>query len=56
MNILTKASHAVEDAMASDDNHPDDIARAVLLAVLKVADEYGEAEFRFVKYILEGGD
>lgn len=31
--MLTRASHAVEDALASDDNHPDDIARAVLMAV-----------------------
>lgn len=28
-----RASHAVEDALASDNNHPDDIARAVLMAV-----------------------
>lgn len=28
-----RASDAVEDALASDDNHPDDIARAVLLAI-----------------------
>lgn len=28
-----RASHAVEDALASDDNRPDDIARAVLMAV-----------------------
>lgn len=32
-SMLTRASHAVEDALASDDNHPDDIARAVLMAV-----------------------
>lgn len=31
--MLTRASQAVEDALASDDNHPDDIARAVLMAV-----------------------
>ena len=28
-----RASHAVEDALASDNNHPDDIARAVRMAV-----------------------
>ena len=32
-DMLTRASHAVEDALASDNNHPDDIARAVLMAV-----------------------
>ena len=31
--MLTRASQAVEDALASDDNHPNDIARAVLMAV-----------------------
>lgn len=35
MNVtLERASHAVEDALASDDNHPDDIARAVLASLL----------------------
>ncbi len=32
-SAFVRASHAVEDALASDDNHPDDIARAVLMAV-----------------------
>jgi hypothetical protein len=32
--MLERASHAVEDALASDNNHPDDIARAVLMSVL----------------------
>lgn len=31
-----RASHAVEDALAADENHPDDIARAVLLAIRSV--------------------
>ena len=39
MTDLERASHAVEDALASDDNHPDDIARAVLLAVREVSQE-----------------
>lgn len=39
MTDLERASQAVEDALASDDNHPDDIARAVLLAVREVSQE-----------------
>lgn len=39
MTDLERASHAAEDALASDDNHPDDIARAVLLAVREVSQE-----------------
>lgn len=39
MTDLERASNAVEDALASDDNHPDDIARAVLLAVREVSQE-----------------
>lgn len=38
--MLTRASQAVEDALASDDNHPDDIARAVLMAVRDLPDEF----------------
>ncbi len=42
--MLTRASHAVEDALASDNNHPDDIARAVLMAVRDLdRDVVGEA-------------
>jgi len=33
VTMLEKASRAVEDALASDDNHPDDIAKAVLMAI-----------------------
>lgn len=32
-DILEKIARAIEDAMASDDNHPHDIARAALLAM-----------------------
>lgn len=31
--MLEKIARAIEDAMASDDNHPHDIARAALLAM-----------------------
>jgi hypothetical protein len=31
--MLEKVSRAIEDAMASDDNAPDDLARAVLMAL-----------------------
>lgn len=44
--MLTRASHAVEDALASDDNHPDDIARAVLMAVRDDAPTKAMAESR----------
>ena len=30
---LEKMARAIEDAMASDDNHPHDLARAALLAI-----------------------
>lgn len=33
MKMLEKIARAIEDAMASDDNHPHDIARAALLAM-----------------------
>lgn len=32
-DVLEKIARAIEDAMASDDNHPHDIARAALLAM-----------------------
>lgn len=34
-DILKKAEDAVEDQMASDDNYPCDIARAVIMAIRK---------------------
>lgn len=37
MTVFESVSNAVEDALASDDNHPDDIARAVLLAAREAA-------------------
>lgn len=47
--MLTRASHAVEDALASDDNHPDDIARAVLMAV-REPDEAVKKKLAFNDY------
>ena len=46
------ASDAVEDALASDDNHPDDIARAVLLAV-RGLDGYGIEAARWSSHIVD---
>lgn len=38
-SVFERSSDAVEDALASDDNHPDDIARAVLISA---RDAYGQ--------------
>lgn len=42
--MLEKIARAIEDAMASDDNHPHDIARAALLAMRDEAPTRAMAE------------
>lgn len=53
MSPMDRAGMAVEAAMASEDNHPLDIARAVLLAVREPGDkalERGSAEGGYDSY------
>lgn len=53
MTTLERAAAAVEDQMASDDNMPEDIARAVLIAIREPSETMIEEGYE--SYTADGG-